>query len=917
MNLPPVLMLFLGYATLFLIGIGPSVWLIPNRNPRRIALALCIAPVVGLAESGLILYPLTLYDMLIVDTAYPLAIATIAVSIGLLILNIRRAPLAYRQITTRRKGVFVATSFAITTVLLLLSFIVGGQHTQLWPGNPWDAFDYITVAQYTKILPVSYLQSTSHIQDILQTNPAFSQLVGTGIVLSRPVASNTLAWLSVLFHIPTFSGYYFLKMLFVLLIFGSTLAVCIQARMSLRWTIACAVVLTIGFWSFLVIEIDALSELAGLSLCFLTLFTWLCLEQEAPQKLASRQRLFLSFALAAVMIFYAEIFVELVASIGFYYLIRFVHKPLPLSHHLRVFAGLVATGIFTLLLQLPDLQTTLNFMFQQTNAAMSWGYDWDKVHHYVFSWLFDSRMPFRDVWGLHLFQLPEPLTGINGYGFLWLIPFVFGIVLTYLFTRGILQSLLRATRSLEYKMLAALVATFGGTAAFFLFSHNQTWITGKALSMGLPFVTVAMFFYVDRRLWPPQFFRNVIIIWLITQTINPVLHAIISVDARNYPAYAQLMDHPTWSEIEPVLDSLTTRPPQMLGVNFSQPESWLPIFWTLNLAEKTKVSRLPTGGTYLQEPSDLFQNSDVVPDELLLSPDRDFLSPLHLGRTLANNPDFVLSAVTPDELDQAVMSSALLDSAAPSAVGLFDADQTNGQGQPARWTLQRNFPSIQNPEQTVFRFWASGKTVFATYLQYTSNFKGNVAISVNGVPTSQQSLNSTDSQQVVFCVGKPGINTITLDYTVKELLGIGQDNQRLLLQSALFAPNGKLDVGSQAEQSLIGDGWYGPDQVDNVKVRWSEQDSRLLMLTCKPPSILRFRAFVPQVETRTVNVTLNGKLLGPVRLEGGWHEYSLPIPPDTYRDNGKQIIDLSHDKADSLPNDTRAISAAYDWFVLE
>src|SRR5258708_30588011 len=142
MTLPPVFMLFLGYATLFLIGIGSSLWLISNRNPRRLGLAMCVAPVVGLAETGLIYYPLVLHDTPVVAIAYPVTIFTIAVSIGLLALDMHRDPLAYRHITTRRKSIFVIASFAVTTVLVLLSPLLGGQRTQFWQGNPWDATGY-------------------------------------------------------------------------------------------------------------------------------------------------------------------------------------------------------------------------------------------------------------------------------------------------------------------------------------------------------------------------------------------------------------------------------------------------------------------------------------------------------------------------------------------------------------------------------------------------------------------------------------------------------------------------------------------------------------------------------------------------------------------------------------------------------
>src|SRR5258708_9642149 len=115
MTLPPVFMLFLGYATLFLIGIGPSLWLISNHNPRRIALAICITPVVGLAETGLIFYPLVLNDMPIVRTAYPVTLLTIAISICLLAFDVRHNTERYKRIAQRRGVILVGIGLVLAT----------------------------------------------------------------------------------------------------------------------------------------------------------------------------------------------------------------------------------------------------------------------------------------------------------------------------------------------------------------------------------------------------------------------------------------------------------------------------------------------------------------------------------------------------------------------------------------------------------------------------------------------------------------------------------------------------------------------------------------------------------------------------------------------------------------------------------
>ncbi len=233
-----------------------------------------------------------------------------------------------------------------------------------------------------------------------------------------------------------------------------------------------------------------------------------------------------------------------------------------------------------------------------------------------------------------------------------------------------------------------------------------------------------------------------------------------------------------------------------------------------------------------------------------------------------------------------------------------------------RWTLRRG-ESVPEREQTLLRFWASGSRTFAVYLRYLPNFSGALAIQVNGVEAAEQTINSAESQHRLFCVGKPGINTVTLNYRVEQLRELGREDQRLLLQEALFALDGTLNVGVFAEQLLVGDGWYAPERWDNADVRWSAQESQLELLTCELPTTLRFRAYAAPNEPRTVQLNLNGSALETVTLESGWHEYTVQVPTGAYRAGEKQVLTLSHNAAVVPENETRSVAAAYEWFRLE
>jgi hypothetical protein len=912
--------MFLGYITLFLVGIGPSIWFMSPQNPKRIALALCIAPVVGLAETGLIFYPLILNDQIIQHSAYPVILLLLMISISLLFWDIRHNPNHYKRIAAGKDALLVGAGFLISIGLLLLSPLMGGESSQFWQGNPWDANGYLGMARYAQIAPVSYSSLPDQFQTLTNIDPTLSAVFSNQLIFARPAASNTLAWLSTLFNIPLYSGYYFIKLLYLILIFGVTVAICIRLKMPLRWVVACAIVLTVGFWSVFVLDIDALSALSALPINLLILFAGLCLEQEAPDKLLSRQRVLFGLALAAGMVFYPESFMEIIGAIGIYYILRVVHGPFQLHRIVQLILGLASTIIITLLLQLPDLSTTLKFLYGQASFASSpLTIPWARTY---FPWLYQSNNLLRDFWGLHFFQFSNTTTS----SVLWLATSLLGAALVLVLCWGIVRSVIRRSLPFENKLLTAFLISFLGIAVAFLFLRQQLWLAGKALSYGFSFVTIAVFFYACRDLrsntrgvsW---LIKLTIIIWFVAEAVSPLLQSVAVVSPAQYPLYSQLIARTSVPEIDPALASIKANPPHSLGIDFEDLTNFYSTIWESALvASNPQFTVLAGNGTYFDTHLPLWwQESDLVPEQLLLSPKRNFLSRLHLGHVLVDNsPYFLLSAVTSSEIDQSVMFPPINDLDTIPAVEVNDLDKAfllDGQNKLARWTLRRD--GVPNPDQTLFRFWASGTTNFGVYLQYTPNFTGSVAIVVNNTSVMQQSLISADPQQTVFCMQKPGTNTITLNYMVNKLLNIGQDNQRLRLQEVLFAINGRVDVGAEAQQLLVGDGWYAPEQWGTTPVRWSAKESQLSLLYCDLPTKLYFRAFVADGITRTVMPTLNGIALGSVKLMSGWHDYTMPIPANAYRVNAKQTLVLDHDGAQIPANDTRLIAAAYDWVALE
>lgn len=915
LDLSAVSVLFFGYAALFLVGIGPALWLAARNTSNRVALAICIAPVIGLAETGLVFYPLILNDLPIAQTALPVTLLLLSLSITLAILDVRSNYSAYRRIARRSAFGFTALAFAISILFLLLPPLVGGQKTQFWQYSPWDAISYMKMAEYAKHFPVSYSVSLNHAQEILQFNPAFSVIFSSNLMLARPAASNSLAWLSTLNDsISIVNGYYFLKLLYAALVFGPTLAICKKLNMSLRRSAACAIVLSVGFWTGLAINLDALSQLSSLSLSLLVLFAFLCLENNETDAFINRSRILVGLALAAVMVFYPESIYLIATVIAFYYLLRLIYRRPSWKQRVSIVREIVSIGIIALLFQLPDLHVTLGFFLRQAQTARG-NFTWPTFY---FDWLVDG-VPFRDIWGLHFFQSSaNPLLNL----ILGTVTFLVGGILTIYVIRGIRYAITQRKATLNDKLLAAFVVMFWSVGLVLLL-FQQAWVAGKVLSWGYAFVIIALFLYAGELFRKIPIFRFAFAFWLVSQFINPAFHSITYVWTNQYPLYSSQIFYEDTAEIDPALTSLITNQPRSLGVDVSDltsRNSPLAAIWTFAVGNLAKTEAVSGDGGYTPSPSIWWQESDAVPDQLLLSKGRDFLSALQLGKPLVDNaPYFILSAVTPDELDQALMYPSILDPFAIAAVALTDADQPyliNGQGSPVRWTRQR-IGEVPMPEQTLLRFWASGDTALAAYLRYTPNFTGSVEIGVNHSIVIEQTLPSPGEQEAIFCIDKPGINTVELNYSVEQLLNIGQEEQRLLLREAFIARNGILNVGSPAEQLFVGDGWYLPEQWDTRYVRWSGQNSQVVLLTCTAPSTLRFRAYTASDEERIVTLTLNGESLGSVGLQAGWHEYSLPILPDAYRPHQKQILRLSHDTANIPLDDTRALSAAYEWFTFQ
>src|SRR5579859_3378283 len=624
------LLLLGAFLLVYAIGIGPALHLVSPSARNRLACAFLLAPAVGLVFLTILLAPLVYSDHPIATIAWPVVGFAFAVSAILLVLAVRKNYREYQQSLNKRSIIVISLAFIGVFLVLILPILLGIEYS-FWQGDPWDASNYMLIGWAAKNLTWSYLGDVSKYSTIIQINPALSAVMYGLETHGRSVFFFSVAWMSTIFGAPIYLVYFPAKILNLLIAFFAALAVCKRLGLKPWHDVAVASLVAISFWASYVVDVDAGGQLNAIPLSLLFLFAWLQCEIDSPEKLLSRQRLFLGFSLAGLIYAYPEMLPPLAVSILIYYVLRLIQKP-GLARVKAILQNVEACVVAALLV-LPQLQVLFRFLLGQIKVYGTPLATVDAKTYY-FPWLFNSQMATGGLWGLHFYD------GLLGTIPSTLFMTVLGGAMSLIAVMFIVSSLRREAR-LEYKMLAALVIGFWGLGIVFLLLQ-QEWLSGKAFGMAYPFVIVALGVFAitnatstaSKRLNRgslailPYFF---FLIWMATQFSLPAIRAraILS----NKPQFAEYVPIKAsgFSAIFPAIDAVKTYKVQLLATDFRDLDIFLPPSWTLMLSDI--VSQFPLQGLPLLYSGDpaYWANSDKLPDALLVSGQDDYMFTLGWG----------------------------------------------------------------------------------------------------------------------------------------------------------------------------------------------------------------------------------------------------------------------------------------------
>ena len=135
-----------------------------------------------------------------------------------------------------------------------------------------------------------------------------------------------------------------------------------------------------------------------------------------------------------------------------------------------------------------------------------------------------------------------------------------------------------------------------------------------------------------------------------------------------------------------------------------------------------------------------------------------------------------------------------------------------------------------------------------------------------------------------------------------------------------------VDFGAPYSHQVLKKGWSGNEGSsqggESPTFVWAvgkQAEMDVYTESVKSEKILVFKAR-PYPADQSVNVTLNGKNIGTIVIQPGWHQYRLQIDPHHLK-SGKNSITFKfrHAKSplESGGRDTRKLAVAFDWLRLE
>ncbi|HTS51216.1 MAG TPA: hypothetical protein VMH05_24885 [Bryobacteraceae bacterium] len=456
---------FLFFAAL---GAGPCLWLL--SGPRRLALAIAIAPVAGFALTTVFGTYLTLLDLPVSRWCLPWIVVTLSGSAALTASYLLREKIFRRG--GKRWPVLAACAFLLLSALTVAPWSLGGLKYTILRGNGADSFNYITAAGYLEREPFHWARRVDT-QTLVDRQLSYQR--ASNLLNVRWATPMMLAFTSQVAGAPAYRFEYLFSVLCFLLAYGPVLAYTrIFLQLRPRHALLAAFAICAGFWAQLIVDIRADGQQNSVPVLLLIALLLVHVESRRPAGIYWREHLLLAIAALALLFLYPEIVPMAALGCVLFLAVQLWRAP---ARGTRLAGYLITLGII-ILGAIPMAGFLAGFLQSQMSSAMSHPNQW---HITYFHWLYTD--PFTGLWGFGPLVVPV-LPHV-----ILLVP---GIVLTAALVVAVARTLSRPSHTSPGMRLAASLTFAACLEWAYLVLRKQYWAGAKGLSFGYVFVILTL-----------------------------------------------------------------------------------------------------------------------------------------------------------------------------------------------------------------------------------------------------------------------------------------------------------------------------------------------------------------------------------------------------------------------------------------
>jgi|GEM_PF-2201577 hypothetical protein len=632
---------------LTLLGLGPALWFLRGRV-GGLTDALGIAPALGTAIVGLLVFPFARFGGPVETWALALLLVSGAVSLALVFWQYR----FYREEITRLawRNIALGASFVLLCCLVLLApVVVNGIQFAAFRSNPSDALVYMSLAESMQKVPWAVLlRGAEYSQQNLDGLQALARVSPTALFTARmvilPLALNKpafLAWLASISNEPVYRLYLVHHLLAVMTCLPLLLVMQKRLLLPTRIRFLGAAALTVGFWMWFILETDAGYEISTLPLLFLFVCAWMMLEEEPP-RVFSKMRLLLGSVGAAIVTFYFP-YVALigVAFVLYYALVALQKRTLrPALHHLATLAMVIGVLLFTG--QLDFYLYNVAYLVVNQNNGIAYPSP-------VAAVLQANKL--AGVWGLGLTEGLPRLPNLVARVLSWLAQ-AFGLLLTLAFVVSAFRSLRPNTPAPARIVIMTTVS--GILLALYFFVRGNVLLSGKLFGYTFPYLVLGMLLIVNDTQGLNGFWKRaataVISVWLVSQ----IAVAFYLPYAQNVSGVFKMarQNKPHQYDLSAITNSLRAHPPQQLLVNIPRAKDWSFAYYTM-LVFNAYPAHFQSGiivDNNLAPQNFWTPPLQQLPDYAVVAKEADYFGAQGLGERVAETQDLVLYRVTTTNL---------------------------------------------------------------------------------------------------------------------------------------------------------------------------------------------------------------------------------------------------------------------------